>query len=267
MPTTAILQMRALRGGRPPRSIHGLLHPALLERIRAADAGAAQTVHDGAAPGAFALSPLMRLRKKVNEGDACWARVGLLNPEMEDLFLSTLENGAWREPVALGDYPFQISEVILGAREGEPWSGQVRFDELVEHTAPIDHADVEIASPLAFKRGDVHYPVPEPELFFGNLLRRWNDVTPLPLPKTLEWEAVGISRLDLRTEPFALRRGGTVVGCKGRVRFVFRCDPAQKYLFHLLLRFAFFAGVGVKTAQGMGMCRMFSWENGHGRRR
>ena len=267
MPATAILKLRALDEGVPPRSIHGLLHPALLERLRAADGGLSARLHDGSAPGAFALSPLMGLPRRLREGDACWARVGLLNPEMEDAFVSTLEHGFWREPLSLGEFPFRVSDVLLGAREREPWSGRISFEDLIENTIPLESADVEIASPLAFKRGDVHYPLPEPELFFGNLLRRWNDVASIPLPRILEWEAVGISFLNLRTEPFPLRRGGTVVGCLGRVRFVFRCEPAQRYLFHLLLRFAFYAGVGVKTAQGMGMCRMLPREKRHGRRR
>lgn len=267
MPTTAILRMRALDGGRPARALHGLFHPALLERLRAVDSGLSARVHDGAAPGAFSLSPIMNLPKTMDEGASCWVRVGLLNPEMEDAFVSTLEAGHWREPVTLGDHRFQVTHVALGPEDGEPWSGRADLEELINNTPSVDGAEVKIASPLAFKRGDLHHPLPEPELFFGNLLRRWNEALPVPLPRQLDWNAVGVSRLELRSERFSLRRGGTVVGCKGRIGFVFRGDPAQKYLFHLLLRFAFFAGVGVKTAQGMGMCRLLPREKRHGRRR
>lgn len=89
-----------------------------------------------------------------------------------------------------------------------------------------------------------------PELVFNSLLRRWNCVASedLRFPK-LEWQGM-IAAYDLKT--YALRmESGSEIGAQGWVRYRFP-DPEQARIATILAHFAFFAGVGRKTAMGMG---------------
>jgi CRISPR-associated endoribonuclease Cas6 len=233
------------------------MHPIFLSKIAGVAPDAGVGMHDSQLMNAFSLSPIMGLgADSVTENQSVWVRVGLLTDEMENLFLQTLETGLWREPVRLGNIVFAVESVAMGPQEGNVWSGRESFSELLLRSEPSRKVGLKIESPMAFKRGDLHYPLPDPVLLFGNLLRRWNQTAPFKLPELPVAEMVSFTFVNIKTVPYALRKGGTIHGVTGRFVFIFRGDPAVTSCLNMLLNFAFYAGIGVKTSQGMGMCRI-----------
>ena len=258
MPVTAIINMRALQGGQPPRSFHCLMHPIFLDRISKANSALGKALHDSATMVPFSISPVMGRKVKGNilENESYWVRICLLQPEIESVFLNTLEKGLWTEPMHLGELSFQVEEVILGDRNDNPWSGRNSYEALRAFDKQPGKITIRIASPLSFKRGNLHYPLPEPAMIFSNLARRWNLFCAHkidPAPSCLD---VSYSFLKIRTEPYFLRKGGSVLGVVGQLTFVFQGGNDAICYYRTLLNFAFFSGIGVKTTQGMGMCRI-----------
>lgn len=260
MPVTAIINLRALKEGDTPRSFHALFHPVLLGRISMADAKVGQALHDAGGLISFSLSPVIgRMPKnKIIENESYWVRVCLLEPIVEEVFMESLERGFWNEPVNLGELSFVVEDVLLGKAADHPWGGRESYEELLFHGGSPARISLKLESPTAFKRGDLHYPLPEPSLLFYNLTRRWNLFAPFKLPEKPDCSSVSFAFADLRTKPFPLRNGGTVIGSIGRLGFIFAGPNHERHFFSALLRFAFYSGIGVKTGQGMGMCRVLA---------
>jgi len=258
MPVTAILNLRAATRGPVKRSFHCLTHPIFLDRLSKADPDMSARLHNAGTHAPYSISPVMGVKGRVEENRSYWVRFGLFQNEMEEAFLKTMENGAWQSPVPLESHLFHVESILWGKGEEHPWANGETFEDLVARFAPRGKEKLTIASPMAFKRGDVHYPLPEPAMIFQNLLRRWNAASPFPLDaQRLDFSRVTFSKLNIRTEPFALRNGGTIVGCRGRLSFLTsQCSEEIRFVCGVLLRFAFYAGIGVKTTQGTGMARV-----------
>lgn len=257
MPVTAIFNLRALTSGPTSRSFHCLMHPVFLDRIAGAAPELAQTLHDAGGPLPYSISPVMGIRDRVGKGQSCWVRLGILSDALEAAMSGSLEKGLWQAPIALEEHRFQITDIQLGEQPDNPWTGAEQFQEMLLNAGVHGgRPGLSFVSPVAFKRGDMHYPLPEPALIFRNLARRWNRLTRLPVPDDFDFGRVSCSHFKLRTQSHALRKGGTIIGAVGTVHFHFhKRDQELAFCCQTLLRFAFYAGVGVKTGQGMGMCR------------
>lgn len=262
MPVTAIINLRALTKGELPRSFHCLMHPVFLERISRTDERMGQVLHDAGIMPSFSISPIMNIGqhpgivKYIIENENYWVRIGILTEELEDLLFLSMERGMWRDPIQLEKHVFEIEKIILGTMEGLPWGGRNSYSEMIRNSLTCRKISFFITSPVSFKKGDLHYPLPEPVLLFRNLLRRWNQFSEITLSDDFDFENVSFAHFDLKTHSFALRKGGTVRGFTGKLTFIFQDQISQ--LCHVLLQYAFYAGIGVKTTQGMGMCRIAS---------
>lgn len=259
MPVTAIMNIRPLQGGRAPRSFRALFHPLFLDLISRVDAGLGGAIHGSGGMAPFSLSPI---RGELHGGDRIspntdyWVRIAMLDGATENVFLKSLEKGLWNEPFLLADIPFLMEDVILGEHQDHAWSGRKTYRELLEDTSGTTKIAIQLASPTAFKRGDLHYPLPEPGLLLHNLVRRWDLFSPMPFPVKIDPGKVSFSYMRIQTQPYPLRKGGTVLGCIGKLTFLIDAKEKEAASYGTLLRFAFFSGIGVKTAQGMGMCRL-----------
>lgn len=113
-------------------------------------------------------------------------------------------------------------------------------------------------TPTSFHSSGKNVPLPLPELVFGSVLERWNELGPLTLSlelKSFARECVGIAYYDLRAWTLMVA-GGKQVGFVGRVGYrVLKYDPYWTRALNLLADFAWFCGVGVKTSMGMGQAR------------
>ncbi|MHC5935987.1 CRISPR system precrRNA processing endoribonuclease RAMP protein Cas6 [Nostoc sp.] len=123
------------------------------------------------------------------------------------------------------------------------------FEKLVQ-IPPQSLIELRFLSPTSFKQSRAVQPFPLPELVFNSLLRRWNTfaLPELQFPE-IEWNGL-VSAYDLKT--YALKmEGGAEIGAEGWVKYRF-LDPEQARIATTLAHFATFAGVGRKTAMGMG---------------
>jgi CRISPR-associated endoribonuclease Cas6 len=238
------------------------MHPVLLDRISEVDVGLGQVLHDSGTMAPFSVSPTIgkKIRGNILENETYWVRFCILAEELEEVFLNTLVMGLWNEPINLGDLFFQVEDVILGKQNNHVWSGRESYEELLNKGSCPKKISLGLTSPISFKRGNLHYPLPDPSLIFNNLARRWNLFSPLKLPQQIDCTDVSFALINIQTEPFPLRKGGTVLGASGRLTFIFDGTEQSKRYYQALLRFAFYAGVGVKTTQGMGMCRIIDKE-------
>ncbi|MFN6456288.1 MAG: CRISPR system precrRNA processing endoribonuclease RAMP protein Cas6 [Nostoc sp. EfeVER01] len=127
------------------------------------------------------------------------------------------------------------------------------FEKLVQVTTQ-NVIELRFLSPTSFKQNRGVQPFPLPELVFNSLLRRWNIFAPpeLQFPE-VEWNSL-VSAYDLKTHALKME-GGAEIGAQGWVKYRF-LDSQQAKIATILSHFATFAGVGRKTAMGMGQVRL-----------
>jgi len=234
------------------------MHPVFLDRIAATDFALGDVLHDSGAMSPFSISPVMgrKLKGCILSNETYWVRICMLDPGLEDVFLRSLEKGLWNEPIYLGDLSFIVEDIVLGKNDGNPWAGRQSYKDMLSQDCSIKKISLHMVSPVSFKRGDLHYPLPEPGQIFSNLARRWNSFSIYKIPDKPDCLDVSYGYFDVHTEQYSLRKGGTVIGAVGDLTFVFQGDEDSLRYYRTLLNFAFFSGIGVKTTQGMGMCRI-----------
>ena len=173
----------------------------------------------------------------------------------------------------LGKVEFQVEEVTVNPRR-HPWAGRGSYDELVSQRlmqgaqlpGRLDFTfrpftDFQRSPPPNDPLGAGKYalPFPLPELVMQSLLRRWNAFAPAQAPAELPAFCahrllVSSHQIEARLLKFPGRRPTS--GFHGRVRYsLYQCDPYWTGLIHLLAAYAFYAGVGGRTATGLGQCR------------
>jgi CRISPR-associated endoribonuclease Cas6 len=141
--------------------------------------------------------------------------------------------------------------------EALKWLRSESYASLIRRSLPASSATFEFMSPTAFRQLDHLYLFPEPATLFRGLLSRWNALAPVSLPDTLVQAArdkVHVTRFNLRTVPVGMAKL-TAVGFLGECTFdLSACSVEEKREFSALARFAFYSGVGLKTAMGLGQC-------------
>ena len=73
-------------------------------------------------------------------------------------------------------------------------------------------------------------------------------------------QMIGISRYELRSIPVSQKGNGLRIGGVGRVDYTVVDEQAQQDrktlgILQTLADFAFYSGVGIEAAKGMGQCR------------
>ena len=147
--------------------------------------------------------------------------------------------------VALGE-PRLLQETSEEALADAAFAG----DEVLRSAA------CQFLTPTSFKRDGVYQMFPDTQLILQSLLGRWRrfseqvrldeqDLAARLAP------ACRISSYRLQSAPFSLERH-TICGFRGQLRLYFAGNEMVRRLLRLLFSFAPFAGVGIKTALGMG---------------
>ncbi len=184
----------------------------------------------------------------------------------------------------LGAVPFDVVEIIMATPPAANlqrdqvlrWSGQTTYHRLVEHALQIDLEQMrkirlEFCSPTAFSDGQGAWKhrmhlFPDPDRVFDNLARTWNAWAPpeLSISRPMlqvycrEWVAVVDYALTTHTVHFD---HGTQKGFMGKCCYALMDQPSKggrperlktAHVLHFLSAFAFYAGVGTKTAMGLG---------------
>ena len=116
--------------------------------------------------------------------------------------------------------------------------------------------NIKFLTAASFKRDGEYLVMPELYLIFQSLLNKWNTFSPQNklLEKDLEYTLAKCSKItkySLHSQPFSLERS-VITGFKGEIQLKFRANEMIRRIIALLLSYAQFAGVGIKTALGMG---------------
>ncbi|MEW6498364.1 MAG: CRISPR system precrRNA processing endoribonuclease RAMP protein Cas6 [Cyanobacteriota bacterium] len=181
--------------------------------------------------------------------------------EFYNLSLCGLQETAAKEIARLD---LSSSLEFLGAkfnvvnREDETTSYEQLYTTLVANEPePVRRFNLQFTTPTAFAQNRTHLPLPLPALMFRSWLERWNEFAPVylggdELIAYLE-RAVVISHYKTKTQLHHLRRG-YAIGFTGKVtlQVLGQTDPLLADVANLLVRYASFAGTGIKTRLGMG---------------
>jgi CRISPR-associated endoribonuclease Cas6 len=197
-------------------------------------------------------------------GTPIWLRVTLLDDALFGPFMARFLRP--RAPaLRLGASELLVEEVI-GTAEGSPLAGYTDFAQLLARAGSSREIDLHFASPTAFSLGRLPGGkkrmglLPEPELIFDSLLRKWNqfaaaDLAHDPDLRKLVAESCMPAQYQIQTAMFQFPRY-LQVGFVGRCRFQVLCEDAGYLrILNALADFALYGGVGYKTTMGMGQVR------------
>jgi CRISPR-associated endoribonuclease Cas6 len=265
-----VLTLTTDRPATLPAELGRANYTALLARLRSMDPALAAEVHDGNGPKPLTCSGILDpdLRGEnvtVRPGQAYHVRVTGLTERMSEALVTTLlvnPPSEWD----IGHHQFRVEGITCDPAR-HPWAGQDSYTALAkriethhrQHYALPRTVQLEFLSPTAFRSQEMQIPVPMPALVFGSLLDRWHTFGGLPLdPATRAFteQAVAISDYQLESRRVPHKDGAFRVGGIGRVAYTLRSnDPYRLAVMGVLADYAFYAGVGVQTASGMGQCR------------
>lgn len=114
----------------------------------------------------------------------------------------------------------------------------------------------------AFKQKKQYQNMPSSHLIFQNLSRKWNDAFPTARIEDQDGEGIeaiaqGVyyKNFSLHQEKYVLKEQ-IISAFVGELEFGFRLSGFHLTLCQVLLEFAHYSGVGIKTSLGMGGCSL-----------
>jgi CRISPR-associated endoribonuclease Cas6 len=257
-----------------PANLGRATHAWFLDQVQAQDATLAEALHAPNQERPFTVSNLWGTGRPVggqvslSSERPCFLRLTSFWPELstlaEERILPHLP-----ESITLAGASLRVLGVTTDGA-AQPWAGQTRYEDLVQlHTLspspPPPRLALHFASPTVFRSDGANVPLPLPGLVFEGLARRWDAFAPLhlhPEVRRFAEECLVISRYRLQTERVIFGEEGergAYPGFVGVCGYAFRVrDAYWMRLIHLLAAFALYAGVGARTAMGLGQARVVS---------
>ena len=179
-------------------------------------------------------------------------RIGTLDDVMESALLFGMAEGGEMLHLQQKGYEIQMKEIDCVE--------ETSFEELADTAFTAEQAphgaELTCLTPTSFKRDGRYALFPESRLIVQSLLQRWNAFCPeIPLEEenlaSKLADHAPIVRYDLHTASFSLERQ-RITGFRGRFALHFGGTDSMRRILALLASFAPFAGIGIKTALGMG---------------
>jgi len=244
-------QVQLSRSANSGKWLHGLVFN-LFNRL---DPHYAQLLHEKHDYKPFTLSPLLTKGKGnlINEGQKCQVRLTLLDDEkISDLL--TVFTQINQEQLILGNAPISIEKVQVSSENNHDLTRYQTWEELLE-ISPTPYINLQWHSPTAIKQKQRNSLFPIPETLFYSWQKRWETLSPLPLPKQLtpdDWfNSSQVSNYQLQTSTVHFGNFKQK-GFKGTASYEIRGDEITQKLANILSHFAFYCGTGYKTTIGMG---------------
>lgn len=232
-----VLQVPITASESLPPTLGRAIHALCLGWVGLADETLANRLHQS-----DSLPMTLTMRSLSAKQMVLW--IGLLQKELLAPLLWGLSQNLGSE-ITLTDIPCRIGRNIEIL--------QTSSYETLAQEPPQRVIDLQFLTPTSFKQGKTIQPFLLPDLVFGSLLRRWNIFAPVEFQfPEQEWSGV-TAAYELKT--YALKmKGGAEIGAQGWARYEFKGEE-QAQIATALSHFAQFAGVGRKTAMGMGMTK------------
>lgn len=249
-----VVEIAAAENGEFPATLSRALHALVLKWLALGNPTLAEAVHS-TQTSPLTISGLLGNRRRggVRVGDYFYFRIGLLDGSLITPLMRGLESSE-NENLILADFPFVLRNIytLPGTHH---LAGAADYVLLSNPTQVLNEIELNFLSPTSFKQRENIQTFPLPELVFNSLLRRWNYFAPTEYHFTnCEFNGL-VSAYELKTYAMKME-GGKEIGAQGWVRYRFS-DPEIARIATILANFAFFAGVGRKTAMGMGQTQLF----------
>lgn len=276
-----VLTLRPARPAPPPPYLGRAAHALALDAVQFTDPALGQAIHAGSGPRPFTASSLIGpWQKGLHPDQTFYLRLTALTAPVASALLRAAEPGALLGPGAslqLSESAFTVVRADFGPANppdsagqaqahpaAHPWAGATTYEALsapwlLGRRAPAHYILLRFASPTTFKSAERYVPVPLPQWVWGSLLEKWNAFAPVALPpeaRRFAEECLALTAYELRTRMVSLKEGGLRPGAVGLARYTaLNRDRYWLSVVQLLADFAFFAGVGVGVAMGLGQCR------------
>jgi CRISPR-associated endoribonuclease Cas6 len=262
---SAVVTLQAIETGAFQADTGRVVHGLWFHHWKSVNPTIADRLHGSGGAQPFTLSPLMDLpqphhnRISVKSGERAWFRVTALTKELAVLLDEEWLAGLPSE-LTLGGLGWQVTRI---ATEGHPWAARADMQSLAEArllaSRPPDRWKLHFATPTAFHGEAGHFPFPLPNVLVGSWLRRWREFGPVELPDDLPERirrGMVVSAYELKTLPLRDRRR-VMIGSVGQMTMqALKLSPGERAAVDLLVSYAFWAGSGHRTTQGMGMTRL-----------
>jgi CRISPR-associated endoribonuclease Cas6 len=255
-----IVTLKALQTAALPPSTGSALHGLVLALARQSDVSEAKKWHDGKEFKPFSISPLMGRLARSTVGSLVvkdkyyWFKIGLIGRKAFDVLCdSLLPLAAKTEKLPISNLTFTVEKVDMCEHHLAKLTSFTDIFRGNNHKG--QEINLQFLSPTTFRRGRKNRILPDPELVFGSLLRKWNYFSPQPLDINLEevCQHVVISKFSGRSKLYRLPTQ-PLVGFQGRCSYI--SDRKELLLsLYKLAEFGLYAGVGQKTTMGMGQIR------------
>jgi CRISPR-associated endoribonuclease Cas6 len=269
--SAVVIQIQALQAGKihggTGRSAHGLW----LNPWKELDSPLGERFHLSNQRKPFTLSPLMGLPRPSKgvttllAGNPAWLRLTTLSTASSDALQVWLEH--LPAELTIAGIPFQVLG-IARTHQQHAWAGQSTYQDLASasffNPRRPDRWLIHFETPTTFHGVSGHFPFPLPDSLVKSWLSRWKEfATSVPLSADLPdriREVMVVSSYELKTVPVRYGKRLTV-GCVGHIFLRGgRLLPAERAEFDVLSAYAFYAGTGQYTPQGMGLTRA-AWGN------
>jgi CRISPR-associated endoribonuclease Cas6 len=248
-----VIELVSADVGDLPPTLSRALHALVLKWLAAANPSVAEAVH-ASQNSPLTISGLLGYRRQggVRVGDNFYFRIGLLDGSLIEPLMQGFEVSE-NQSLILADFPFLLRHMyaLPGTHQ---LAGAADYALLFNPPQVLNDIELHFLSPTSFKHNQGVQTFPLPELVFNSLHRRWNIFAPekYHLP-ACEWDAL-VTAYELKTHALKME-GGAEIGAQGWVRYRFMSSEMAR-MATILANFAFFAGVGRKTAMGMGQTQI-----------
>jgi CRISPR-associated endoribonuclease Cas6 len=251
-----------------PRDLGRAVHALLLRLIAQHDSALAEQLHSGAGLRPFTCSNVAGGHKQgesllATPDDVLWVRFTGLSEAVSSALTEISVRGLTE--IEVDNIACKVHASTLDParhfRAGATTYEQLAAPYLLAKDPPSRRITLRFSSPTAFKARGQYLPLPLPGSVFGSLADKWNEFAPLALPpdiKRFADECLAISRFKGRTRVLRGKDDARFTGFTGAVRY--NATNSDRYwlgLINVLADFAWYAGVGYQTTQGMGQCRRF----------
>lgn len=259
-----VIRLQPQRGGPPPDPRGHGAQALFLELLRQVAPDLAEQLHADAASKPYTVAVLPPPGRARRPDDLVELRVAFTRAELFPPVTRALLQQSSKSSLRLGRASLALLDVV-GTPGAHAWAGYTSFADLVAGVRAADDLTLEFSTPAAIGQGtraDGRQRLallPTPELVFGSIARRWNELAPAEL--RLDAEVVEAAARDTMVSRYALETTQINLGKGPQKGFIGLCsyespvEAEQARTLALLADAVFYLGVGMKTARGMGLCR------------
>lgn len=248
-----------------------LLHAVFFQLLSDFNAELATRVHAESSFKPFTVSPLIRTHREPEEDLMIFNKEPFMVKAGRRFFWRIT---TWSEEILamavtvpigtklqIGHVPCTVQQVYS---DGRHESGVITPKQIIQEAVDANNVQavtLEFLSPVAFRRGAQDYPLPDPQLVFTSLAKKWEAAQ---MPARIDAELITTMEERLvpcqwsgRTEQVYFGRHHGATGFLGSFSYSLKAlSEEEAQIIKILAQLAVFTGVGRLTAQGFGQTRL-----------